>query len=51
MNEHDLQALIAHLRRQLGERLDAVVLFGSRTYWGHLTLQTPDGGISTGGRR
>ena len=30
MNEPDLQTLVEHLRRQLGERLDAVVLFGSR---------------------
>ncbi|OAG28553.1 nucleotidyltransferase family protein [Thermodesulfatator autotrophicus] len=30
MNKRDLQDLIEHLRRHLGERLDAVVLFGSR---------------------
>jgi len=30
MNGQDLQTLIEHLRRHLGERLDAVVLFGSR---------------------
>ncbi len=30
VTDRDLQALVEHLRRQLGKRLDAVVLFGSR---------------------
>ena len=30
MKDKDLQALIEHLRQNLGDRLDAVVLFGSR---------------------
>ena len=30
MNEPDLKTLVEHLRKHLGDRLDAVVLFGSR---------------------
>ena len=30
MNEQDLHRLVEHLQQTLGERLDAVVLFGSR---------------------
>jgi len=30
MNEQDLHQLVEHLKQALGERLDAVVLFGSR---------------------
>ena len=39
MNEPDLPTLIKYLHRHLGERLDAVVLFGSRTYWECLARQ------------